>query len=149
LQDHLAALNIPVDRIEAVLGRSDRWRVWLAGLERPLILQQGAEGYTRVTEPIPPFSQPVDPARLIARVGGLLAAGRSAEAQAVFEAGAAELQAANPADSVRHALDYWQAVILEANGQPDAALAAYGALADTASDSAWGRLAALHVEPAA
>lgn len=149
LQDHLAALNIPVDRIEAVPDQAGRWQVWLAGLDRPLILQQGAEGYTRVAESASVEPRPTDPARLIARVGGLLADGRIADAQTVFETGAAELRAANPADSVRQALDYWQAVILEANGQPDAALAAYGALADAASDSAWGRLAALHLEPAA
>ncbi len=149
LEDHFAALNIPVDRIEAVPDQPAQWQVWLAGLERPLVLQQGSEGYTRVAESAPAVSQPTDPARLIARVGDLLADGRIAEAQTVFETGAAELRAANPADSVRLALDYWQAVILEANGQPDAALAAYGALVDAAPDSAWGRLATLHLKPTA
>ena len=43
-------------------------------------------------------------------------------------------------------LRYWRALTLELSGRSDEALAEYIAIIDTAPDSAWGMLAALHVE---
>ncbi|MBZ0310371.1 MAG: hypothetical protein K8I82_30195 [Anaerolineae bacterium] len=43
-------------------------------------------------------------------------------------------------------LQYWKALILQAANRPDEALAEYVTIYEAAPESAWGMLAALHIE---
>jgi hypothetical protein len=49
-------------------------------------------------------------------------------------------------EGIKAQLRYWRAVTLEALNRPDEALAEYIAIYEGAPESAWGRLAALHLE---
>ena len=67
--------------------------------------------------------------------------------QVIEIAGTALENAAEPdAEEWKYAFHYWHALALEALNRPDEALAEYVAIYEAAPESAWGMLAALHIE---
>ncbi len=96
---------------------------------------------TPVPEPPPDYRS--NPERAVRDVLDAMEQGAFEVALPIMDQG---LQAESIDDSTRFALKYMQAMAYEFAGQQNDALAQYAAIVQLSPDSAWGKLAALHIE---